>query len=146
MNGARIVDGTVDANAHGFEIGRQIIDIGATFPFRRSARSLESLVSGAAMERRYKRPPYHITSACVWDAAARLLAYGVHNTVAYWSPDIVVIGGSMMKTPGISLTNVRRHLKKMPYALPEYPPIRNGKLGDVCGLYGALALARNGQR
>ena len=106
---------------------------------------LDAYISGAAIKNRYLRAPRKIRSKKAWERAARILAYGVHNTLMYWSPDIVVIGGSMMNEPnGISIERVRVHLKQTVKIFPEIPPVEKATLGDKAGLYGALALI--GQR
>ncbi|MBI1960783.1 MAG: ROK family protein [Candidatus Liptonbacteria bacterium] len=135
INGARITDGRIDRSALGFEIGKQII-CGESRP-----ETLEGLVSGAAMERCHKKKPFEIKDPAVWENAARILAYGVHNTIVYWSPDIVVLGGSMLKMPGIPLETVRTHLAETLIFL-DIPPVEYAALGDIGGLYGALALIR----
>lgn len=130
VGGARIVNGRIDHNAMGFEPGQQIIHAG---------KSLEHYVSGSAMMARHHKKPHEITDAEVWDEAARYLAYGVHNTIVHWSPDRVVVGGSVMLN-AISLSKVTLYAKEIMHIFPELPEIKKAALGDVSGLYGALAL------
>ena len=73
---------------------------------------------------------------------ARVLAYGLNNTIVYWSPDIVVIGGSMMKKIGIPIDRVRAHLSGILHIYEELPQVAHSTLGDIGGLYGALALIK----
>lgn len=138
VGGVRIVDGEIDKGAIGFEPGHQIIDADGTLcPECKSVPGyLERYVSGSAIEMRYKKRPYEITDPRVWKEAARFLAYGLNNTIVHWSPDIVILGGSVVEK--IPLDEVRRHLKKSLKIFPEPPMIRKSTLGDFGGLYGAL--------
>lgn len=139
VGGVRIVDGAVDQNALGFEPGHQIM---GTLPDG-SPRYLEKTISGRALEKRLGKKPYEVTDNEVWDELARHLAFGLVNTVVHWSPDIVVLGGSMMKKIGIPIDRVQSYLKKSLYIFPEPPPLVKGTLGDEGGLFGALALLKN---
>ncbi|MFV1917705.1 MAG: ROK family protein, partial [Patescibacteria group bacterium] len=99
---------------------------------------LEAHISGAAVEKRYGKKPYEITDDKFWDELARLLAFGLNNTIVHWSPDVVVLGGSMMKKIGIPIDRVKFHLKKILKIFPELPEIKKAELGDLGGLHGAL--------
>jgi predicted NBD/HSP70 family sugar kinase len=79
----------------------------------------------------------------ILDKMAEILAYGVNNAIVHWSPDVVVIGGSMMKKIGIKIPRVEFHLKKIMRAFPNnIPKIKKAALADFGGLYGALALIK----
>ncbi len=106
---------------------------------------LEEYISGAALERRLGKKPEDILNPVVWEELARHLAYGLNNTILHWSPDIVVLGGSMIvREVGIKIPRVRAHLAKILTIIPptEHPPIISATLGDFGGLHGALALIR----
>ncbi|HYC83454.1 MAG TPA: ROK family protein [Candidatus Paceibacterota bacterium] len=133
VGGVRIVDGAIDRATYGFEPGHQFVENGLT---------LEQLVSGSALEAKYGQKPVEISEQAVWQEAARHLAMGLHNTVLHWSPDTVVVGGSMLNTVGISLGAVREHLEKTLEAFPELPRIEHSQLGDLGGLHGALAFLK----
>lgn len=141
VGGTRIVNGKIDQHTHGFEPGHQIIDPAGTLCFVCGTPGhLEGYISGAALEKRYHKKPYEITDPEVWEQEAKWLAYGLNNTIVHWSPDIVVLGGSMItKESGISIKRVRHHLKKILSIFPETPRLSIAELGDVGGLYGALA-------
>lgn len=147
VGGVRIVNGVIDVSTAGFEPGHQIIDAGKGLmradepPF--PGITLESYISGTSVETRYHKKPYEITDADFWDRMARLLAYGLNNTIVHWSPDVVVIGGSMMKKIGIPVDRVRKHLEGILHIYPQLPVIVKAELGDIGGLYGALHYARS---
>lgn len=142
VGGARIVAGKIDRNRFGFEPGHQIIDPGgALFPGRSTLGHLEGLVSGTAIEKRYHKKPYEISDPKVWEEIALWLAYGLNNTIVHWSPDVVVLGGSMMKS--ISLEKVTVNLHKILTIFPKAPIVKRAELGDSGGLYGALTIVQN---
>lgn len=138
VGGVRIVDGEIDKSAMGFEPGHQIIDADGTLcPECKSVPGyLERYVSGTALEMRYRKKAYEIEDPDVWDEAARFLAYGLNNTIVHWSPDVVILGGSV--SGRIPLDKVRVYLADILKIFPEPPLITRAVLGDFVGLYGAL--------
>lgn len=143
VNGVRIVNQHIDENAFGFEIGFQIIS-----PLKR-AKAITSThgywgnyISGNSMKHRYKTSPKNITSKRVWSDVEKNVAIGLHNALLFWSPHIVVLGGSMMKSPGISITHVQAEVRKIMKIFPFVPPIAKAQLGDIGGVLGALAFLR----
>jgi predicted NBD/HSP70 family sugar kinase len=143
VGGARIVDGKIDAHSLGFEPGKQIIDSDQTLCPPCKSGTLEDYTSGTAVEARFGKKPYEISqSDPVWDELAQWLAYGLKNTIVYWSPDVIVLGGSMIVgDPRILLENIERHIKALLGGdrIP-CPPIKDATLADVGGLYGAMVL------
>lgn len=139
VGGARIVNGAIDENAQGFEPGHAIIDPDNTLCPTCPGNELEDYISGTAVEKRFGKKPFEITDETIWDELAKFLAYGVNNTIAYWSPDVVVLGGSMMREVGIHVDDVNKHLKEIFHITTDMPLVRKAELGDLGGLYGALA-------
>lgn len=133
VGGVRIVDGKIDDNSLGFEPGHQIISLedGTT-------HDLESLVSGTAIEKIYHQKPENITDEAVWDRVAKFLSIGLHNVIVQWSPDIVVLGGGVMKSLPLEL--VQKHLQENLKIFPNPPGVVKASLGEKGGLYGALEL------
>lgn len=142
VGGVRIVNGEIDENSLGFEPGHQIIDPDNTLCPTCDGNDLESYISGTAVEKRFGKKPYEINDPAVWDELAKFLAYGLSNTIVHWSPDVIVLGGSMMKEVGISISSVEKHLKETLKIFPTIPEIKKAELGDFGGLYGALLYAR----
>ena len=142
VGGVRIVREAIDVSAMSFEPGHQIIDAGGALHHTSVGGrgiDLEGYISGTAISERYNKKPYEILEPEFWDEMARLLAYGLNNTIVHWSPDIVVIGGSMMNKIGIPVDRVRAHLKGILHAYPELPLIEHSALADIGGIHGALA-------
>lgn len=139
VGGVRIVKGAIDEKTVGFEPGHQIIDADRTMVPDADGPYLGGIISGKAVAKRAGKSPKEISDAAFWDETAKYLAYGLNNTVVHWSPDVVVLGGSMiMGNPAIPVDRVEAHLKDILKIFPELPVIRKSELGDVGGLWGAL--------
>lgn len=150
VGGSRIVNKKIDPNIFGFEPGHQVIDADGTmcpnctaFEDGKLVGHLEAHVSGAALEKRCGKLPTEIEDEKVWDDVAKYLAYGLNNTVVHWSPEVVILGGGMMKPGGIDIDKVRKYLNDILKIFPEKPQIVLAQLGDVGGLYGALHYANH---
>lgn len=143
VGGVRIIDGKIDRTSAGFEPGHQIIDPDNSMCPTCEGNDLEAYVSGTSIEKRFGVKPYEIRDDVVWDELAKFLAYGLNNTIVHWSPDIVVIGGSMMKEVGIPVPAVRKYLSEILKIFPTMPKIEKAELDDFGGLYGSLAFARS---
>lgn len=142
VGGAKIENGKLDSYNVGFEPGRQILDIDRTILGDDVLPTLENLVSGTALEARTGVKPYEIPqSDAVWDQLAYYLAHGLRNSVLYWSPDVIVLGGSMIVgDPRILLSDIRKHTEAVLDGEVPCPLIKDAELGSVGGLYGALVL------
>ena len=142
VGGVRIDHGMIDASSAGFEPGHQVLDIDRTILGEDIVPTLENLVSGAAVEARVGVKPYDIPQEdVIWEELAGYLAQGLRNTVLYWSPEAIVLGGSMMiGDPKIPLEAVRKATVAVLDSFVPCPFITTAKLGDEAGLYGALAL------
>lgn len=144
VGGVRIVNGKIDVYRSGFEPGHQIIDFDRTMCPECESGELEDIVSGTAVERRFGKKPYEIPQADpLWDQLARTLAHGLKNTIVYWSPDVIVLGGSMIVgDPRIPREAIVRHTEELIDGLVPLPPIVDAQFRDEGGLYGALALIK----
>lgn len=142
VGGAKIEKGRIDDYHLGFEPGKQVLDIDRTILGDDILPTLENLVSGTAVEERTGEKPYEIPQEdAIWDQLAYYLAHGLRNTILYWSPDTIVLGGSMMTgNPLIPIEAVRKHTAA---ALGEdipLPKIEKAALKDDSGLYGAMVM------
>lgn len=142
VGGVRIMHGAIDEAHTGFEPGKQVIDIDATVGTR-GETTLEELISGTAVEMRFGKKPYEISQGDpVWDELAKYFAIGLKNTILYWSPDVIVLGGSMVVgVPRILLSDIDRHVREMMKDYPSLPDLKDATLKNLGGLYGALVLA-----
>lgn len=141
VNGVRIVDGAIDRSTFGFEIGDQYISLNG------EVYTLESLISGKRIEARFGMPPRELGKENpLWQELARQLAYALHNSIVHWSPDTIVLGGSMFNDVGIAISDVERALEPLMRRFPSMPALLHSALGDFGGLYGALVHTHNLQQ
>ena len=142
VGGAKIEDGIIDDASIGFEPGKQILDVDRTILGDDVVPTLEHLISGTALEGRTGIKPYDIPqSDAVWDQLAEYLSHGLRNTILYWSPDVIVLGGSMIiGDPRILLDDIIKHTNEALDDELPCPLIKDAELGAYGGLYGAIAL------
>jgi predicted NBD/HSP70 family sugar kinase len=142
VGGVKIENGYIDDYSAGFEPGKQVLDIDRTILGEDVLPTLENLVSGTAIEERVGVKPYEIPqSDAIWDQLAYYLAHGLRNTVLYWSPDMIVLGGSMIVgDPRILLDDIRRHTQEVLGEEVTCPLIKDAEFRDDGGLYGAMVL------
>lgn len=141
IGGVKIENGTIDTASFGFEPGHQILDIDRTILGADITPTLENLVSGSGLEARLGVKPYDIPQEdMVWNELAEYLAHGLRNTILYWSPDVIVLGGSMIiGDPKIEIEPIRKYTVEVLDSFVSCPFITTAKLGDDAGLYGAMA-------
>lgn len=142
VGGAKIENGRIDSYHVGFEPGHQILDIDRTILGEEVIPTLENLVSGSALEERMGVKAYEIPqSDIIWGQLASYLAHGLRNTVLYWSPDVIVLGGSMITgNPRILLDDIRMHANEVMGEELSCPLIVDAALGDLGGIYGGMAI------
>ncbi len=90
------------------------------------------------------KKPYDIAqSDHVWTELALYLAHGLKNTAVYWSPDVIVLGGSMIiGDPRILRADITTYTQML-LGDVECPAIVDASLGDEAGLFGGLAVLRD---
>jgi predicted NBD/HSP70 family sugar kinase len=144
VGGVKVVEGQLDPASIGFEPGHQVLDIDRTILGDEVEPTLENLVSGMGLENRMGEKPKNIPQTdVVWDELASYLAQGLKNTILYWSPDVIVLGGSMIiGDPKIPLPAIRKYTVEALGGFVDCPLITTAALGDAAGLWGALVLAR----
>lgn len=140
VGGGRVVNKKIDENALGFEPGHQIIVPDGAPCDCGGKGHLESYISGSGLQKIYQKKGEEITDPKIWDEVAKFLAIGLNNVTVFWSPDIIILGGAVMKS--IPLDAVRTYLTEVLTIFPQAPEVQLAKLGDPAGLYGALALIK----
>ncbi len=140
VGGVKIESGQIDQATVGFEPGHQNIDIDRTVLGDDFEPTLENLVSGRAVEQRMGSRPYDIPqSDALWDTLANYLAQGLRNSILYWSPEVIVLGGSMiLGNPCIKVDDIRKHTVQSLSGFTDCPFITTAQHGDDSGLLGAL--------
>jgi len=136
VNGVRLLDGRPDPTISRFEIGHTLmVDADG------SLKDLESRVGGASLMKRTGMKPVEVRDPQVWLDHARDLAVALYNTCLYWSPEVIVLGGSMMRD--IDLREVASQMEALPRVLVTIPKLHKSKLGDTTGLHGAMAMVKS---
>jgi predicted NBD/HSP70 family sugar kinase len=135
VNAALVVDGKLQPSQQGFEVGQQLVA-------GRGGRltTLEAATGGGSLERQTGLHAHELAASAVWRNEARLLAVGLHNSLVHWSPEVVVLGGSMMHD--LKLREIEAELAALPASWQPKAKLVLAELGDIGGLYGALALAK----
>ncbi|HEY0964665.1 MAG TPA: ROK family protein [Candidatus Paceibacterota bacterium] len=141
VGGVKIENGMIDAASSGFEPGHQVLDIDRTILGDEIVPTLENLVSGTAVEQRFGVKAFEIPQDDVlWNELAEYLAQGLRNTILYWSPDAIILGGSMIiGDPAIPVDMIRKCTVEALDSFVPAPLICAAKLKDEAGLYGAMA-------
>jgi len=149
VGGCRFVDGKIDKSAMGFEPGWQIIGVPEVCDKAKDSEWLNgycakgflmSHIGGACVEKATGKKPREITDEDFWNEKAKLLSHGLHNICTMWSPDVIVVGGSMTNKIGIKIDRINHHLEKtLKDVFPKnIPRIEHAEFGDEMGLYGAM--------
>lgn len=132
VGGDRIVDGHIDRMTFNPEVGKQLIN----------GERLEDLVSGTAVQKKFGISPKDLDSLEERNKLADTLALGLYNTVLHWSPDTIVLGGSMIVGVNpIPLERVQVSLNTLLTMYPRQPRLVMAQLGDNGGLEGGRVLA-----
>ena len=127
VGGAFIVDGKIAAAG-----GVADINIKGT--------DLEDLVSGTAVTKKFGIHPKDLDSLEERNALADTLAEGLRILIERWSPDTIVLGGSMIV--GINPIPIPRVQESLNKLLAKPPAIKMAELGDNGGLWGGIALLK----
>ncbi len=130
VNGVRIVDRKIDRNMYGFEIGHTVIG---------KDKTVEYYISGGVLEERYGKPSHEVRDIALWQEVNHYAGIFGANTVMYWSPSIVVYGGPVMND--LHIETIEKEAKKFLTMYDTHPIFMRGKLQDLGGIYGALALS-----
>lgn len=111
---------------------------------------LEGLASGEAMRQRWGTPAQNLPPAHpAWELEAEYLALALSNFIFTFSPQRILLGGGVMKQPGL-LDSIRSKTLQycagyLTYLADEIESlITTPHLGDLAGSCGALALAARG--
>lgn len=152
FGGSRIVDGKLDRDSRGFEPGYQIIDADSTIDpvflnkesrYGNNLGYLQRFVSGKDLEERFGTKTGQLDDQKIWQEVHRLLAIGINNTIVYWNPDIIVLGGGVLLSDKISVDKLKSELKDILKVHTNFSNIKKAELGDNSALYGALALIKH---
>lgn len=100
----------------------------------------EGLASGLALDARWGRPADELHDEEAWALEARYLALGLVTLVGALSPELIVLGGGVLRRDGL-LGLVRGELDALAGGYLVVPEVVPPALGERSGVLGALALA-----
>jgi fructokinase len=101
----------------------------------------EGLASGRAIEARWGRPAAELDGDDeVWMLQAHYLALGLVSVICVLSPERILLGGGVMRRPGL-LPLVRREVEGLMNGYQETATIMLPALAPRSGVLGAIALA-----
>lgn len=135
VGGAKVVGKKIDAHAVGFEPGHQTINFDDTPP-----GTFESYASAKGFERQFGMKPETCQNQDVWSSYGKLLAVGITNAIFFWSPEAVVLGGSIAQSADKFVSPLIDEVKKRMAGFTRIPDIKRGTLGEEAGLYGGCVL------
>jgi glucokinase len=128
VGGVRIVDGRIEKNHFGFEIGHQIVEGG---------KEIEYYLAGSSHEKRFGKPSKEISDQTFWNEVTYYTAVLAANTTMYWSPACIVFGGPV--TNDINFEEVLKQTRTFTPMYPVLPIFKKSSLGALGGLYGGMA-------
>lgn len=134
IGGGLIIDKKIQKKKFGYEPGHQIINY-------KTKETLHDLISGTALEKKYYKPAKEIKEPEVYEWISELLGVALMNTIIHWSPEVLVMGGSITKD--IDLGDVESQIQKNLKVFPELPQIKRAELGAYNGIWGALAVLQS---
>ncbi|MDT2674915.1 fructokinase ScrK [Enterococcus dongliensis] len=107
---------------------------------------LEGMAAGPAIEARTGRKGQDIPASDVfWESEAFYIAQCVYNTTLILSPDVIILGGGVMKQSHM-VERVRKNFEALMKNYVRTPTIKNyivtPALKDNAGIIGCLALAK----
>ncbi|HEX6014272.1 MAG TPA: ROK family protein, partial [Geminicoccaceae bacterium] len=106
----------------------------------------EGLASGRAIEARWGRPAAELDAdEAVWVLQAHYLALGLVSVICVLSPERILLGGGVMRRPGL-LPLVHREVEGLMNGYQETATIMLPALAPRSGVLGAIALAEAGER
>jgi fructokinase len=111
---------------------------------------LEGLASGKSIELRWRQSPEKLPpDHPAWELGASYLALAINNFICTISPQRIIIGGGLMKNPGLMpairrkvLDNLNGYVSAEAIMKDMEHYIVTPALGDLAGVIGALELAK----
>lgn len=138
IGGGLVRNKRIVPHLYGLEPAHQIINFHETDVWSCGQRGCyEAYASGTAFNKIFGVPAEQCDEPNVWNDYAKLVAVGLANMIALWSPEIMIIGGGVANSFDMFISPLERELKRL---LPifDVPKIVRAELSEP-GLYGGLA-------
>lgn len=141
IGGGLVIDKEIVRTRSGFEPGHQIvISDGAKWHCGQRG-CFESIASGTAFKKKFGVAAEDCTDEAVWNSYSKLLALGLTNIIALWSPEVIILGGGVSQRIDYFLNPLKEELKRN-VTFTSLPDIKK-TVFDEPGLYGGLASFRS---
>lgn len=138
VGGVRVVNGEIDYHALPNEPGHQILDPNGRFwPGCGQKGCFEALCSGSAFAITYGVKPEFCEDSRIWEEHADVCSQGLVNVITLWTPEVLVIGGSLVKA-GPKFTKPLIEKTKEKLQIFKAPKIEISKLADDNVLLGGF--------
>jgi predicted NBD/HSP70 family sugar kinase len=134
IGGAKIVNGDFEINKFGFEPGHMILNA-------ETGETWEDLASGTAIEEKFDMHPREVAQTSNWAQIEKYIYEGLHNVILHWSPEILVIGGSMSKD--LNVERLKTGIAEIMKTHPSLPEIKIAELDSLGGIYGGFEYLKN---
>jgi len=139
IGGAKIVNKKLEENFFGFEPGHSLFLIDFT---KVEFEEVEKIISGKAIENIFKIKPENIKDKTFWRTINKICAGFLVNVALFWSPEVIVLGGSLLKSLDFEELKVNfENLKTMPFKVR----LAKSKLKDLAALYGGYYFLKSYQ-
>jgi len=133
IGGVNVIDGKYHENKFGFEPGFQILN-------HATKENFEDLASGTFVQKKFGMHPKEVAQTENWEPIVDVIAAGLHNSIVHWSPDVLVVGGSMSNDLRADILTEK--ISAIMKIHPSLPVIKIAELGSIGGLYGGLAFLK----
>jgi glucokinase len=133
IGGVNVIDGKYHENKFGFEPGFQILNT-------ETKENFEDLASGTFVQNKFGMHPKEVAQTENWEAIVDVIAVGLHNSILHWSPDVLVVGGSMSKD--LKADILKQKISALMKIHPSIPEIKIAELDSIGGLYGGMAFLK----
>jgi glucokinase len=149
-----VLDGRLYQGAHGTagELGHTIIDPDGPLCTCGQRGCLEQLAAGHGITAQTGRPAADVferaaagdaESRLVVGRAARYVGLALVNVTNVLDPDVIVVGGGIVRSWGLVRSVLEETLRASPFIRPaRRPRVLSARLGDRAGLVGAVEWAR----
>jgi predicted NBD/HSP70 family sugar kinase len=137
IGGAKIVNQQIDPNAFGFE---PTVQIACYNPATKTSIPIRKFTTGRELKNKYGKPAEKVKDRKVWAKAEDWMKVALINAAVFWSPECLVLGGSVAHNKRISTKRLQAALDKHFKNFPHKPKLVKSELGQLGGLYGAMAM------
>ncbi len=142
IGGARVINGNLDENFSGFEPGHHIIILQGRLCSCGQKGCFQAYASGKGFRNIFHKEPKKCSNQDYWNQYAKFLGQGLINVILFWSPEVLILGGSMLNKPIYFWQPLKYFLKKN-LKIIALPTIKISELKDEAGTLGGIMYLKN---